>query len=148
MFDWLYSSAMLGVLIALFSIAIALSEFIRQRRKTRTMRISECIMDSTLPELVASEEPEKPDKKRRKTNVHQLMLIKETVDVITYRLSLIESSIYQDVNPRPHLTPEEYTAATKQIKSLVRIFKRMPELAFAMTEAMSNGHEVEQFDRT
>ncbi|EDW18513.2 uncharacterized protein LOC6582334 [Drosophila mojavensis] len=138
MFDWLYSPAMLGVLIALFPIVVALSKIIRQRRRTRTMRISERLCDSTLPESVAAEEPEKSEKKRRKSNAliddQQLLLMRGTVDLITYRLSLIESSIYKDLNPKPHLTHEEYMAAAKQMKDLVRLLKHMPKLPLSMME--------------
>lgn len=53
------------------------------------------------------------------TEDEQLELMRCTVDLITYRLSLIEYNIYKDVNPRPYLTPEEFLAAGQPLMDII-----------------------------
>ncbi|TDG52586.1 hypothetical protein AWZ03_000819 [Drosophila navojoa] len=102
------------------------------------MGISERPRDSTSSELVGDEEPKKSEKQRRKSKAliddKELLLMRGAVELITYRLSLIESNIYKDINPKPHLTDEEYDAAAKQMKYILRLLKHMPKLPSSMSE--------------
>lgn len=136
MFDWLYSSALFGVFIALFPIAYVVGKAIRQQKRPSTTDIKDQVKEAILATMIAGHKPEKCDKPHRQSSGliddEQLQLIRGTVDLITYRLSLIESSIYKEVNPMPHLSPEEYIAAALQMRDVVRRFKHMPSNSVSM----------------
>lgn len=53
------------------------------------------------------------------TEDEQLELLRCTVDLITYRLTLIEYDIYKDLNPRPYLTKDEFLAAGQPLLDMI-----------------------------
>lgn len=99
MLDWFY-----GLIFAILPLAYIFRNLLmKQKAKRGKKRLSK--KDSATG--------------RALTEYEQLELMRCTVDLITYRLSLIEYSIYKDVNPRPYLTPEEILAAGQPLIDIV-----------------------------
>lgn len=65
-----------------------------------------------------SEEKSKPNPPLY-TEHEQLELMRCAVDLITYRLSLIEYDIYKDLNPRPYLSTDEFLAAGQPLMDII-----------------------------
>lgn len=138
MFDWLFSSAIFGLLFALLPLVYIFRKAIRLQKQKRSLKLRASLRDALRTRLQVEpveELPEKPPSPIQTgcfIDAEQLQLMRGTVDLITYRLSLIESSIYKDLNPKPHLTNEEYIAAAQQMRDVVRRLKRMPKIPMPM----------------
>ncbi|KAH8398857.1 hypothetical protein KR222_008938 [Zaprionus bogoriensis] len=94
MFNWFY-----GWIFAILPLAYLFRRMMIVKRKV--------MQDKNRAGAVVLENVEVQKGTTSLTKREELELMKCTVDLIMYRLSLIESSIYRDVNPRAYLTREE-----------------------------------------
>lgn len=99
MLDWFC-----GLMFAILPLAFIFRSMLRKKMaKREKKRLSETNSQSSPPF----------------TEDEQLELMRCTVDLITYRLSLIEYNIYKDINPRPYLSPEEFLAAGQPLMDII-----------------------------